>query len=34
MLDGVMVPVLAIGVLALIWVVIIYGSSFFGPKVD
>jgi hypothetical protein len=32
MLDGIMVPVLAIGVLAVIWAIIFVGSSFFGPK--
>jgi len=32
MLDGIMVPVLAIGVLAVIWTIIFVGSSFFGPK--
>ncbi len=32
--DGAMVLVIAFGALALIWVVVIYGSGFFGPKVD
>jgi hypothetical protein len=32
MLDGILVPVLAIGVLAVIWAIIFVGSSFFGPK--
>jgi hypothetical protein len=34
MLDGVWVPVLAICMLALVWAIILYGSSFFGPKVE
>ncbi len=34
MLDGIMVPVVSVGVLAAIWVVVLYGSSYFGPKVD
>jgi hypothetical protein len=32
--DGTMVLVLAVGVLAAMWVVVLYGSSFFGPRVD
>ena len=34
MVDGMAVLVIAVGVLAVIWVVVIYGSSYFGPKVD
>ena len=34
MVDGMAVLVIAVGVLAAIWVVVIYGSSYFGPKVD
>jgi hypothetical protein len=34
MLDGIMVPIVAIGVLAALWVIVIYGSSYFGPKTD
>lgn len=34
MFNGEMVLVLAFGTLAAIWVVVIYGSGFFGPKVD
>jgi len=34
MLDGSMVPLVALGILAAIWVVVIYGSRFFGPKTD
>jgi hypothetical protein len=32
MVDGVMVPVLAVGVLAGIWIVVLYGSTYFGPQ--
>jgi hypothetical protein len=32
--DGAMVPVIAIGILAIIWVVVLYGSRYFGPKTD
>jgi hypothetical protein len=32
MVDGAMVPFIAVGVLAAIWVVVLYGSSFFGPR--
>jgi hypothetical protein len=32
--DGAMVPVIAIGFLAIIWVVVLYGSRYFGPKTD
>jgi hypothetical protein len=34
MIDGVMVPVLALAVLAAMWIIVIYGSTFFGPKTD
>jgi hypothetical protein len=34
MVDGAMVLVLAVGILAAIWAIVLYGSSFFGPKVD
>jgi hypothetical protein len=34
MVEGVMVLVLAVAILAAIWAVVLYGSSFFGPKVD
>ena len=30
--DGVMVPVLAAGILATIWAVVLYGSTYFGPR--
>jgi hypothetical protein len=30
--DGVMVPVLAAGILAAIWAVVLYGSTYFGPE--
>jgi len=32
MLQGIMVPILAIVVLALIWTIVLYGSSYFGPR--
>jgi hypothetical protein len=32
MIDGVMVPVLGLAVLAVLWIVVLYGSAFFGPK--
>jgi hypothetical protein len=32
MIDGAMLLVLAVAVLAAIWVIVIYGSSFFGPR--
>lgn len=30
--DGVIVPVLAAGFLAAIWAVVLYGSTYFGPR--
>jgi hypothetical protein len=30
--DGPMVMVLALGFLVAIWVIVIFGSGFFGPK--
>jgi hypothetical protein len=32
--DGALVPIIAIGLLAIIWVVVLYGSRYFGPKTD
>ena len=32
MVDGMMVLVIAFGVLAALWIIIFYGSSYFGPK--
>jgi len=32
MIDGAMVPVLAVGILAALWVIVLYGSQFFGPR--
>ena len=32
MLDGIMVPIAAICVLAVLWMIIFYGSRYFGPK--
>jgi hypothetical protein len=34
MIDGIMVLVIAVGVLAAMWAIVIYGSGFFGPKTD
>jgi hypothetical protein len=34
MLDGIMVPILAVAILAALWVIVIYGSTYFGPKTD
>jgi hypothetical protein len=34
MLDGIMVPIVAIVILAALWIIVIYGSSYFGPKTD
>ena len=32
MIDGAWVPVIAIGILAFNWIVVLYGSRYFGPK--
>jgi hypothetical protein len=32
MIDGAMMPVLAVAILAAIWAIVLYGSSFFGPR--
>jgi hypothetical protein len=32
MVDGMMVLVIAFGVLAALWIIVFYGSSYFGPK--
>jgi hypothetical protein len=34
MLDGGMVPVVAIGVLAVSWIVVIWGSSYFNKNMN
>jgi hypothetical protein len=34
MIDGILVPIVAIAVLAALWIIVIYGSSYFGPKTD
>jgi len=34
MLDGPLVLLVAFGTLAAVWVVVLYGSTFFGPKTD
>jgi hypothetical protein len=34
MLDGATVLVTSVGVLAVIWIIVLYGSSYFGPKAD
>lgn len=30
--EGFMVPVVALGFLVAIWILVIFGSGFFGPK--
>jgi hypothetical protein len=32
MIDGYMVPVLGFGVLAAVWIVVLWGSTYFGPR--
>jgi hypothetical protein len=32
MVDGALVPVIAVGLLAVVWTIVLYGSSFFGPR--
>jgi hypothetical protein len=32
MVDAALVPVIALGILAAVWAVVLYGSSFFGPR--
>jgi hypothetical protein len=32
MVDPMWVPFLAIGFLALMWAIVLFGSSFFGPR--
>ena len=32
MFNGIMVLVLAIVVLAIVWAIVIYGSTYFGPR--
>ena len=32
MINGIMVLVLAIVVLAILWAIVLYGSTYFGPK--
>ena len=31
MVDAALVPIVAIGILAILWIVILYGSRYFGP---
>jgi hypothetical protein len=33
-INGIMVLAVAIGVLAVLWAVVLYGSTYFGPKTD
>jgi hypothetical protein len=30
--DGALVPVIAVGLLAVVWSIVLYGSRFFGPR--
>jgi hypothetical protein len=34
MVNGPMVLLVAFGVLAAVWLIVLYGSRFFGPKTD
>ena len=34
MLDGATVLVTSVVVLAVLWIIVLYGSRYFGPKVD
>jgi hypothetical protein len=34
MLEGSMVLVVALGTLAVLWAIVLYGSTYFGPKTD
>src|SRR5262249_47633843 len=34
MLNGMMVLVVAVAVLAALWIIVLYGSTYFGPKTD
>jgi hypothetical protein len=34
MVEGAMVLVISVVILAAIWAIVLYGSSFFGPRVD
>ena len=34
MVDGVLVLAIAFGILAFLWVLVLYGSTFFGPKTE
>ena len=31
MVDGPLVPIVAVGILAILWIVVLYGSRYFGP---
>jgi hypothetical protein len=32
MVDGAMVPLIGVGFLVAIWIVVLWGSSYFGPR--
>jgi hypothetical protein len=32
MIDGLWVPVIGVGALVGVWIVILYGSQYFGPR--
>jgi hypothetical protein len=34
MVNGAMVLLVAFGALAAVWLIVLYGSRFFGPKTD
>ena len=31
MVDAALVPIVAIGILAILWIIVLYGSRYFGP---
>jgi hypothetical protein len=31
MVDAALVPIVALGILAILWIVVLYGSRYFGP---
>jgi hypothetical protein len=31
-MDGALVPMIGIGLLAVLWAIVLYGSRFFGPR--
>jgi hypothetical protein len=31
MVDAALVPIVALGILAILWIIVLYGSRYFGP---